>query len=197
VQAGAHAVLFLEIGQTDPHFCWSTLRFHRSKNALSTRTLARRLADESTSYEEVVDQLRRSLALQYIRDEGISFSQIAWLLGYEGSTSFNHAFLRWTGRSPSAARKDKRTRILLPDGWEDSLRIPSRRPAHTPSGRIPFKLLIAALEAHIKTLRLSSRRRRRGLKSSLLTSQSETQSMPLSLPLSGLWLTTCPLESTS
>jgi AraC-like DNA-binding protein len=75
--------------------------------AMSTRTLSRRLADESTSYEEVVDQLRRSLALQYIKDEGISFSQIAWLLGYEGSTSFNHAFLRWTGRSPSAARKGK------------------------------------------------------------------------------------------
>jgi AraC-like DNA-binding protein len=72
--------------------------------ALSRRTLSRRLADEGATYEEVVDQLRHSLALQYLKDPSISLSQIAWLLGYEGSTSFNHAFRRWTGRSPSAAR---------------------------------------------------------------------------------------------
>jgi AraC-like DNA-binding protein len=75
--------------------------------ALSVRTLSRRLADEGTTYAEVVDQLRRSLALQYMKDPGMSLSQIAWLLGYEGSTSFNHAFKRWTGRSPSVARNEK------------------------------------------------------------------------------------------
>jgi AraC-like DNA-binding protein len=76
----------------------------------SERTLSRKLADEGTTYEEVVDQLRRSLALQYIKEQGVSLSQIAWLLGYEGSSSFNHAFTRWTGRSPSVARNEK----LLP-----------------------------------------------------------------------------------
>lgn len=78
------------------------------KLALSTRTLSRRLASEGTTYEEVVDQLRRSLALQYITEKSISLSQIAWLLGYEGSASFNHAFRRWTGRSPSIARNEQR-----------------------------------------------------------------------------------------
>jgi AraC-like DNA-binding protein len=76
--------------------------------ALSARTLSRRLADEGTTYEEVVDQLRRTLALQYLKDPGMSISQIASLLGYEGATSFNHAFKRWTGRSPFVARKEKR-----------------------------------------------------------------------------------------
>ena len=72
---------------------------------VSARTLSRRLAEEGTTYEEVVDQLRRSLALQYIKDPSISLGEMTWLLGYEGSTSFNHAFKRWTGHSPSAARQ--------------------------------------------------------------------------------------------
>ena len=72
---------------------------------MSTRTFARRLDVEGTTYEEVTDELRRSLALQYLKDPGMSLSQIAWLLGYEGSTSFNHAFKRWTGYSPLVARK--------------------------------------------------------------------------------------------
>ncbi len=80
------------------------------KLALSTRTLARRLASEGTTFEEVVDELRRSLALQYVKTSSIPLSQIAWLLGYEGPTSFNQAFRRWTGRRPSALRAE----ILLP-----------------------------------------------------------------------------------
>jgi AraC-like DNA-binding protein len=74
---------------------------------MSERTLSRRLAGEGTTYDELVDQLRRSLAFQYIKTQSISVSQIAWLLGYEGSTSFNHAFVRWTGHSPSVVRKEK------------------------------------------------------------------------------------------
>jgi AraC-like DNA-binding protein len=73
----------------------------------SERTLTRKLADEGTTYEQVLDQLRQSLALQYIKEQGVSLSQIAWLLGYERSTSFNHAFRRWTGRSPSLVRNEK------------------------------------------------------------------------------------------
>ena len=53
--------------------------------------MSRRLAVEETpAYEEVVDTLRRSLALQYLKEPGMSLSQIAWLLGYEGLTSFHH-----------------------------------------------------------------------------------------------------------
>jgi AraC-like DNA-binding protein len=82
---------------------------HRVAKSLghSERTLTRKLADEGTTYEQVLDELRQSLALQYIKEPGVSLSQIAWLLGYEGSTSFNHAFRRWTGRPPSVARNEK------------------------------------------------------------------------------------------
>jgi AraC-like DNA-binding protein len=79
--------------------------------AVSVRTLSRRLAQEGTTYGDVVDELRKSLATEYLKDPGISLGQITWLLGYEGSTSFNHAFKRWTGRSPSADRHGGRLHI--------------------------------------------------------------------------------------
>jgi len=74
---------------------------------LSERTLSQGLAQEETSYEEVVDLLRRSLALHYVNEPSISLPQIAWLLGYEGPTSLNRAFARWTGKSASEAGNEK------------------------------------------------------------------------------------------
>jgi AraC-like DNA-binding protein len=73
---------------------------------LSERTLSQGLAEEESSFDHVLDRLRHSLALQYVKERRISLDQIAWLLGYEGSTSFNYAFARWTGRSASEARKE-------------------------------------------------------------------------------------------
>jgi AraC-like DNA-binding protein len=80
--------------------------------AVSSRTLTRRLAEEGTNFAEVVDGLRRSLAAQYLHESSFTLAQIGWLLGYEGPTSFHHAFRRWTGRSPSLARSE--TRLLAP-----------------------------------------------------------------------------------
>ena len=76
--------------------------------ALSARTLSRRLSEEGTTFAEVVDELRLSLALQYLKEPGFTSAQIAWFLGYESPTSFNHAFRRWTGRTPTAARNERR-----------------------------------------------------------------------------------------
>ena len=71
---------------------------------LSERTVSEGLAQESISFDHVVDRLRHSLALQYLKQRHLSLAQIAWLLGYEGPTSFNSAFARWTGRSASQMR---------------------------------------------------------------------------------------------
>ena len=74
---------------------------------LREQILSQRLAEENTSFNQVVDRLRHSLALQYVKQPSLSAAQIAWLLGYEGPTSFNNAFARWTGRSASEARSEK------------------------------------------------------------------------------------------
>lgn len=72
---------------------------------MSSRTLSRRLAEEGSTFSSILDELRSSLAGRYLQDSELSISQIAWLLGYTEVSSFAHAFQRWTGRSPTSARR--------------------------------------------------------------------------------------------
>jgi AraC-like DNA-binding protein len=39
-----------------------------------------------------------------VRDDALSISQIAWLLGFQEVSAFTHAFKRWTGFTPRAMR---------------------------------------------------------------------------------------------
>ncbi len=67
---------------------------------MSTRTLTRRLAEAGVTYKGLLDEVRRKLALQYLKDKRISFKQVAYLLGYSEVSAFYHAFRRWVGSSP-------------------------------------------------------------------------------------------------
>jgi AraC-like DNA-binding protein len=73
---------------------------------LSQRTAARRLSSEGWSFSKVLEDLRSDLARQYLLDPDLSISRIAWLLGYQEVSAFTHAFKRWTGKTPRAARGD-------------------------------------------------------------------------------------------
>jgi AraC-like DNA-binding protein len=66
---------------------------------LSERTFARRLAAEGLSFGEILDELRRNLAVRYLA-ENLQAKEIAWLLGFQQPSSFSHACRRWTGKSP-------------------------------------------------------------------------------------------------
>jgi AraC-like DNA-binding protein len=74
------------------------------KLGLSRRTLARRLASEKLTFARVVQRLKLDLARRHLEDESLSISEIAWLLGYRDVSAFTHAFKRWTGKAPKAAR---------------------------------------------------------------------------------------------
>lgn len=71
---------------------------------VSERSLARRLATEGATFSDVREGLRRDLAREYLADQGLSISQVAWLLGYHEISAFTHAFKRWTGITPREAR---------------------------------------------------------------------------------------------
>jgi AraC-like DNA-binding protein len=70
---------------------------------LSQRTLARHLAEEGTSFSGMLTEIRRDLANRYLKDETLSISQIAWLLGFQDLGAFSHAFKRWHGTAPRNA----------------------------------------------------------------------------------------------
>jgi AraC-like DNA-binding protein len=74
---------------------------------VSQRTLARRLSMERMSFSTVLEGLKIDLADRYLADEGLSISQVAWLLGYQEVSSFTHAFKRWTSKTPRQARSQK------------------------------------------------------------------------------------------
>jgi len=71
----------------------------------STSTLQRQLQSEGTTYREVSEDARRSLAERYLRDGTYSHSQIAFLTGFSDQSNFARAFRRWTGMSPGAFQK--------------------------------------------------------------------------------------------
>jgi AraC-like DNA-binding protein len=71
---------------------------------MSKRTLARKLLDEGLNFTEILQQLRRDLAVRYLDDRKLHISKIAWLLGFNEVSAFTHAFKRWTGKTPREMR---------------------------------------------------------------------------------------------
>jgi AraC-like DNA-binding protein len=72
---------------------------------MSSRSLTRHLAEEGTTFGEILEQVRQRLAARYLADDRMSVQQTAWLLGYSEVGAFNHAYKRWTGTAPSRMRK--------------------------------------------------------------------------------------------
>ena len=66
---------------------------------VSRQTLFRRLKAEGTTFEKVLDELRHTMALKYLREK-ISVKETAYLVGFSDAAAFSHAFKRWTGQSP-------------------------------------------------------------------------------------------------
>jgi AraC-like DNA-binding protein len=72
---------------------------------LTPRTLLRRLQAEGTNWKELLNDVRRELALSYLR-QGRSAAEVTWLLGFSDPGNFTRAFKRWTGTRPSDWRRE-------------------------------------------------------------------------------------------
>lgn len=76
--------------------------------AVHPRTLQRRLAAESTCFEEILEDVRRDLALRHLTTTDLPLGQVAAMAGFAGQSGLSHAVRRWMGASPSTVRRRAR-----------------------------------------------------------------------------------------
>lgn len=72
---------------------------------MTVRTLQRHLQMAGTSYQEILDQLRRELAEHYLLGSALPIQEIASYLGFSESRSFHRSFKVWTGMTPGEYRQ--------------------------------------------------------------------------------------------
>ena len=72
---------------------------------MSLRNFQRKLKQEGTSFRELVDGIRKDLAIEFIRDRQRSIGAISYNLGFTEPANFTRSFKSWTGMSPKQYRE--------------------------------------------------------------------------------------------
>ncbi|MGA7935947.1 MAG: AraC family transcriptional regulator [Kovacikia sp.] len=70
----------------------------------SVRQLQRELQAENTSYQQLLEETRKNLAIHHFKDPETSIHNVAFLLGFSEPSAFHRAFKQWTGQTPRSYR---------------------------------------------------------------------------------------------
>lgn len=81
-----------------------TLATVADRLAMGVRTLQLHLKEAGTSYQQLLDEARRDLAVSHLREPNLSTTDIAYLLGFAEPSVFFRSFKKWTGQTPGAFR---------------------------------------------------------------------------------------------
>lgn len=71
---------------------------------MGERTLQRRITEDGTTYRQLLEEARRELGRQMLGNSGSEIDEIAYLLGYQDTSSFYRAFREWEGVTPNQWR---------------------------------------------------------------------------------------------
>ena len=71
---------------------------------VAPRTLRRKLQLAGTSFQKILDEVRRQLSINYLTNTQFCVDEIANLVGFSDAANFRQAFKRWTGKAPSEIR---------------------------------------------------------------------------------------------
>ena len=77
---------------------------------MSPRTLQRRLEAVGTTYQELLDEVRRQSARRLLSHTDLDAGEVAFLLGFEELNSFTRAFHTWEGTTPTRWRASDNSR---------------------------------------------------------------------------------------
>lgn len=75
------------------------------KLGMPSWTLRRKLKEEDSAYQSLVDEMRRDVAMSYMKSTDLTFGEISYLLGFSTPGAFQRAFKRWSGKTPGEFRK--------------------------------------------------------------------------------------------
>jgi AraC-like DNA-binding protein len=70
----------------------------------SVRSLRRKLADEDSGYQKLLNEIRIEMAKNYLQTN-MPVERIAEHLGYSEGANFSHAFKRYSQQTPSQYRE--------------------------------------------------------------------------------------------
>ncbi len=73
---------------------------------ISPRTLSRKLNNNNTTFQSLVNDVKSQRACHYLKTTNLSIEEVATLIGFNDSANFRRAFTVWTGMTPSHFRKD-------------------------------------------------------------------------------------------
>lgn len=73
----------------------------------SVSTLKRKLNEQHSSYQAILDDVRKELALKYLKDSSITIDEVAHKLNFNEASNFRRAFKKWTGKTPSDYRNNQ------------------------------------------------------------------------------------------
>jgi AraC-like DNA-binding protein len=81
-----------------------TMEIVAARLATTVRTLHRKLQAEGASFTQILDDVRCTLAKEYLHSTKLSMDDISELVGFSETANFRHAFRRWTGSTPAKFR---------------------------------------------------------------------------------------------
>ncbi len=74
---------------------------------MNSRTLQRRLSQEGVSYQKLLDEVRQTMAEDYLLNSELAIPDIALRLGFSETTSFHRKFKAIKGKTPGEFRASK------------------------------------------------------------------------------------------
>lgn len=83
---------------------YPTLEQKAASYCMSARTLIRKLKQENTHYQAIVDEVRKELACWRLQNTSMTIEQIAESLGFQDTSNFSRVFRRWYACTPSGFR---------------------------------------------------------------------------------------------